>query len=141
VLNTRAQENISGVRVVKAFAREDYESERFATENRKQMEKNLQASYIWAKYFPFMDFLSSLSPVILLGFGGYMVIKGSISLGTLVAFTGYMWMITNPMRMLGWLINMTEQAISSGEKIFYYLDLGSSIKEKKDAVFPKDFAG
>ena len=75
VLNTRAQENISGVRVVKAFAREDYESERFATENRKQMEKNLQASYIWAKYFPFMDFLSSLSPVILLGFGGYMVIK------------------------------------------------------------------
>ena len=50
-------------------------------------------------------------------------------------------MITNPMRMLGWLINMTEQAISSGEKIFYYLDLGSSIKEKKDAVFPKDFAG
>lgn len=141
VLNTRAQENISGVRVVKAFAREDYESKRFAKENRRQMEKNIEASYIWATYFPFMDFLSSVSPLVLLGFGGYMVIQGDISLGTLVAFTGYMWMITGPMRMLGWLINMTEQAISSGEKIFYYLDFGSSIKEKKDAVFPEDFKG
>ena len=87
-----------------------------------------------------MDFYS-VSPLVLLGFGGYMVIQGDISLGTLVAFTGYMWMITGPMRMLGWLINMTEQAISSGEKIFYYLDFGSSIKEKKDAVFPEDFKG
>src|SRR5690606_35721687 len=141
ILNTRAQENISGVRVVKAFAREDYESKRFATENWKYVQKNMRASYIWSTYFPFMDFLSNLSPIILLGFGGYMVIKGTISLGTLVAFTGYMWMITNPMRMLGWLINMTEQAISSGEKIFYYLDIGSSIKEKENALFPENFRG
>src|SRR5690606_9625852 len=141
ILNTRAQENISGVRVVKAFGREDYESKRFATVNWKYVQKNMRASYIWSTYFPFMDFLSNLSPIILLGFGGYMVIKGTISLGTLVAFTGYMWMITNPMRMLGWLINMTEQAISSGEKIFYYLDIGSSIKEKENALFPENFRG
>lgn len=141
VLNTKAQENISGIRVVKAFAREDYEKETFSNENIKHMEKNIEASYIWAKYIPFMDFLSGVSPVVLLGIGGYMAIQGSVSLGTLVAFTGYMWMITGPMRMLGWLINMTEQAISSAEKIFYYLDFGSSIKESPNPVFPEEFKG
>jgi len=88
-----------------------------------------------------MDFISSLSPVALLWFGGNMVARGEISLGTLIAFTGYIWMITGPMRMLGYMINMMSQAISSGEKIFYYLDLGSSIKEKEDAQFPQEFKG
>jgi ATP-binding cassette subfamily B multidrug efflux pump len=141
VLNTRTQENISGVRVVKAFAREEYEKDAFSRENIKQLDKNINATFIWSKYIPFMDFISSLSPVVLLGFGGSMVVKGEISLGTLLAFTGYIWMITGPMRMVGWLINMLEQAISSGEKIFYYLDLGSSIKEKPNAVFPEEFHG
>ena len=141
VLNTKAQENISGIRVVKSFAREDYEKDIFSIENVKQKDKNIKASYIWAHYFSIMDFLSSLGPIILLAVGGYMAIRGTVSLGTLVAFTGYMWMITGPMRMLGWLINMIEQAISSAEKIFYYLDFGSSIKESDNPLFPEKFKG
>ncbi|MGI6704765.1 MAG: ABC transporter ATP-binding protein [Clostridia bacterium] len=141
VLNTRAQENIAGARVVKAFAREDYEKDYFSKENLKHLEKNIKVTYTWSKFYPAIEFISQLSPILLLWFGGRMVVRQEISLGTLIAFTGYIWMITGPMRMVGWLVNMVAQAISSGEKIFYYLDLGPAIKDKEGAGFPKDFKG
>ena len=88
VLNTRAQENISGVRVVKAFAREEYEKAYFQRENFKQRDLQVRAALIWGKFFPMMDVLSGLTPAILLLGGGIMVIQGHMSLGTLVAMTG-----------------------------------------------------
>jgi len=141
VLNTRAQENIAGARVVKAFAREEHEKESFSKENLKHLEKNIKVAFIWSKFYPAIEFISQLSPILLLWFGGRMVVRQEISLGTLIAFTGYIWMITGPMRMIGWLVNMVAQAISSGEKIFYYLDLGPAIKDKEGASFPEDFKG
>lgn len=141
VLNTRTQENIAGIRVVKSFAKESHEKDLFDKENTKQLEKNIKATYTWSHFFPIMDFISSLTPAFLLITGGILVVGGHMSLGTLFASTGYIWMITGPMRMLGFLINMLEQAITSTEKLFFYLDLGPSIKEKEQAVFPADFTG
>ena len=120
-LNTTTQENIAGVRVVKAFAREAFEIQKFEKENRLNLEKNVNSARIWAKFFPLMDFISGLCAVSVLWFGGRMVAGGEISL-ELVAFNNYIWMLINPMRMLGWVINVMEQAVSSGERVFNVLD-------------------
>lgn len=140
-LNTAAQENISGVRVVKAFARERHEIEKFQRENQKNQEKNVQAAFLWAKYFPMMEFLSGLCAVVLIFYGGRMAVLGRISLGTVVAFNGYLWMLIMPMRMLGWMINILEQAVSSGQRVFGILDTGSSVKETEQPYDPETMAG
>ena len=141
VLNTAAQENITGVRVVKAFAREDYEIQKFEKENMQNRIKNIRSSRVWGKYFPIMDFLSGICLILLIWFGGRMVGRGEISLGTVVAFNGYLWMLIMPMRMLGWIINMMAQAITSGQRVFDILDTGSSIKESETPYDPEEFKG
>ena len=141
VLSTKTQENISGVRVVKAFAQEEHEKQAFSVENRKQLRLLLKTTFIWSDYVPLLDFLGAFCTPLLLGIGGAMVIGGSMSLGDLVAFTGYIWMITDPMRILGNLINMLTQAITSAEKLFYYEDLGAEIRDKEHTEFPKPFRG
>lgn len=141
VLNTRTQENIAGIRVVKSFAKEQTEKNLFEIENTKQLEKNIAATLTWSNFFPLMDFVSNLTPALLLITGGLLVVEGRMTIGTLIASTGYIWMITGPMRMLGFLINMLEQAITSAEKLFYYMDLGPSIKDSEDAVFPAPVIG
>lgn len=140
-LNTATQENITGVRVVKAFAREDYEIEKFEKENRLNLEKNVKSSRTWAKYFPVMDFISGLCSVVVLWYGGRMVAGGVISLGTMVAFNNYIWMLINPMRMLGWVINVMEQAVSAGQRVFDVLDTGSIVVDKDDPYNPQDMKG
>lgn len=141
VLNTVVQENIAGVRVVKAFAREDFEIEKFSKENSTVKEKNILASMIHSKYIPLLDFISSLCVVFLLWYGGRMVAMGEISLGTLVAFNGYLWMMLMPMRMMGWIVNMLAQAISSGQRVFNILDTGSPIKEIEQPYTPEQIKG
>ncbi|MBQ3667721.1 MAG: ABC transporter ATP-binding protein [Clostridia bacterium] len=141
VLNTRTQEDLSGMHVVKAYAREDYEESRFEHDNRNLLNKNLRASYIWSNYMPFMDMLSQLcTPITLLG-GAIMVHLGHMNIGELVGVTGYIWMLTNPMRQVANIINASAQAVTSAEKIYYYTDLGASIKEPEDAVSPEEFKG
>ncbi len=140
-LNTAAQENISGVRVVKAFARENYEIEKFKKENRLNQEKNVKASFIWSKYFPLIEFLSGLCAVILIGYGGRKVALGQVSLGTIVAFNGYLWMLIMPVRMLGWIVNIMGRTVSSGQRVFTILDTGSSIKEKQAPYSPTEYRG
>ena len=130
-LNTATQENITGVRVVKAFAREDYEIEKFEKENRLNLEKNVkspisgQNTSCYGLYFGFCS-------VAVLWYGGRMVAQGVITLGTLVAFNSYLWMLIMPMRMLGWVINIMERAVTSGQRVFEILDTGSIITEKEN---------
>ncbi|MGI6537158.1 MAG: ABC transporter ATP-binding protein [Caldicoprobacterales bacterium] len=140
-LNTAAQENIAGVRVVKAFAREDHEIRKFEVENRKNQDLNIEASRISSRFFPLMDFITSICLVILVYVGGRMVGRGEITVGTVVAFNGYLWMLIMPMRMLGWIVNMMTQAITSGKRVFDILDTGSSIKEKENPYDPEHFRG
>ncbi|MFP3126854.1 ABC transporter ATP-binding protein/permease [Ectobacillus funiculus] len=116
-LNSVVQENISGNRVVKAFAKEDYEIEKFSVENTAFKEKNLESAKVWEKYLPILDSLAGLLTVLMIFAGGIMVIRGSLTIGELVMFNSLIWALNNPMRMAGWLINDVQRFIASAEKI------------------------
>lgn len=141
VLNTRTQENLAGMHVVKAFAREDYEEVNFKKDNRDLLEKNLRASWIWSSYMPLMDIMSSLcTPIALIG-GALMVKAGTMDIGTLIGVTGYIWMLTNPMRQVASIINTASQAVTSAEKVFYYVDIGSGLKDPEHPTVPEKYEG
>mgnify|MGYP002510633379 FL=1 len=140
-LNTFVQENISGNRVVKAFAREDYEIEKFNKENDAYRDAELSASASWKKYIPVFEFLSNILTVVLMLYGGYMVIQGEITLGDMVKANGYLWMLTAPLRMAGWWINDIHRFITSAEKIYATYSQEPEIKKPCQAVERKHFDG
>lgn len=140
-LNTFVQENISGNRVVKAFAKEDYEIEKFHKENDGYREAELKASAVWMKYVPIFEFLSYVLTVILMLYGGYMVVQGEITMGNLVTVNGYLWMLTIPLRMAGWWINDIHRFITSAEKIYATYSTEPDIKKPSRPVERKHFAG
>ncbi len=117
-LNTFVQENISGNRVVKAFAKEDYEIEKFNKENDKFREAQINASNVWRKYIPIYEILTYALTIILMGYGGYLVIQEEMTMGELVRVNGYLWMLNTPLRMAGWRINDIQNFLSSIEKIY-----------------------
>lgn len=117
-LNTYVQENISGNRVVKAFAKEDYEMEKFAVENDGYREAELGAAKIWRRYVPLFELLSNMLTIILMLAGGWMVIQGEITMGNFVTINGYLWMLMQPLRMAGWWINDIQRFTTSVEKIY-----------------------
>ncbi|PLS05606.1 ABC transporter ATP-binding protein [Neobacillus cucumis] len=116
-LNSVVQENISGNRVVKAFAKEDYEIEKFSVENEAFKEKSLDSAKVWEKYLPVLDSLAGVLTVVMILVGGIMVINGSLTFGELVTFNSLIWALNNPMRMAGWLLNDVQRFIASAEKI------------------------
>lgn len=140
-LNTFVQENISGNRVVKAFAKEDYEISKFTKENDAYRDAELAAASIWKKYVPMFEFLSNSLTVILYLVGGIMVVNGSISMGKLVTVSGYLWMLNNPLRMAGWLANDYQRFVTSVEKIYATIKEEPNIKTPLDAVNKKRLKG
>ncbi|WP_261301049.1 ABC transporter ATP-binding protein [Paenibacillus andongensis] len=133
-MTTAVQENITGVRTVKSFAREPHEVTKFSTRNEDYKAMNIETSGIWAKYFPIMEILANLSVVTLLGVGGYMVIENTITLGELVACFSLIWYIIGPMWGLGFHINNFTQTKASGEKILEILNHYMHVKNQQDAV-------
>ncbi|MDR6884530.1 ATP-binding cassette subfamily B protein [Bacillus sp. 3255] len=133
-MTTAVQENITGVRTVKSFARESHEVEKFSARNEDYKAMNIESSGIWAKYFPIMEILANLSVVILLGVGGYMVIQDTISLGELVACFSLIWYIIGPMWGLGFHINNFTNTKASGEKILDILHQYLHVKDAQDAA-------
>lgn len=117
-LNTFVQENISGNRVVRAFAKEDYEQEKFKKENDEFKAAQIDSAKIWKKYVPRFELLSNLLTVVLMLFGGYLVIQGEMTLGNLVTVNGYLWMLTVPLRFCGWWINDIQRFNTCIEKIY-----------------------
>lgn len=140
-LNTFVQENISGNRVVKAFAREDYEIGKFNKENDAYRDAELNASAIWMKFVPIFEFLSNVLTVVLMLYGGYMVIQGEITLGDMVTVNGYLWMLTVPLRMAGWWINDIHRFTTSAEKIYATYSQEPDIREPELPVERKHFEG
>lgn len=116
-LNLVAQENLSGVRTVKAFAREGHEIKKFLSHNKKYYDLNMQQSKVFIKLYPYFQFVTKLLPIIVIILGGFQVIDGKITLGTLGAFAEYSMNIVWPMEMLGWLSNSFATAIASGKRI------------------------
>ena len=117
-LNAFVQENVSGNRVVKAFAKEDFEIEKFNKENDAYMDAQLNSSKVWMKYLPIFEVLAYVLNVVLMLYGGWMVITGEMTIGTLVTVNGYLWMLNAPLRMAGWWVNDTHRFITSVEKIY-----------------------
>ena len=119
VLSTRAQENLTGVRVIRAFAQERAETERFDEANREYVDRNVKWISMWSLFFPALTALIGISLVILLGKGGAQVIEGKISLGTLWSFYSYLGVLTFPIIALGWVTNIFQRGAASMGRLSY----------------------
>ena len=117
VLTTVAQENLAGVRTVKAFAREKHEIQKFLSHNNRYYELNITQSRILALYHPFFQLIGKILPIASTILGGFLVMKGQITLGALVAFVEYSRNCTWPMEMMGWLTNAISAAFASHKKL------------------------
>ena len=140
-LNTAVQENISGIRVVKSLMRYDFELEKFRKENRGLTDRRNDALRVWAKFMPFIEFLSGIASALVLLAGGWMVIEGRITLGTWVQFNGYLWMLAMPMRMLGEVVNYYSLSVASLERIFEVLETTPNIDHATAAISPTRIRG
>lgn len=131
LLNTTAQENIAGVRLVKAFAREKYEMTKFFDKNKRNFDLNNEQAVIISNNFPVIELLTSLSIVLMIAFGANFVISGEMSLGDLAIFASFIWNMIWPLRELGWLLNMAAQFKASTNKIMKIIDTPSEVTDKE----------
>lgn len=134
LLNTAAQENISGNRVVKAFAREEYEKEKFDEKSRDFARANKKAALTWLDFFPYLETVAQGLAVVQLVAGGIFVINGRLTYGEFIAFSGLIWTIANPMRSFGTLINDLQRFLASAAKIIEVYYARPTIVDRTDAV-------
>lgn len=133
-LTTKVQENISGMNTVKSLAREDYEIDKFVSNNGDYKDNYIFTSNIWAKYFPLMELIGQICVVMLLGFGGFMVMNNQLAPGELVAFFSLVWYIIGPLMNLGFIINTFSQSKASGERLIEILDENEDISDVSSAI-------
>jgi ATP-binding cassette, subfamily B, multidrug efflux pump len=133
-LNTVLQENLAGVRVVKAFVREPYEQERYRNANNSLLQENLAVVRGTSLTFPLIFFISNLGTLAVIWLGGEQVIGGSLSIGELVAFTSYLSFLLLPVFILGSTITSLSQSAASAHRIFEIIDTPIEVKDKPDAV-------
>lgn len=132
-LNTTAQENIAGVRLVKAFAREKYEVKKFLEHNQGYYDLNMQYAKTIGNRFPSIQMLSNLLPVVAIVIGGAFVIGADLSIGTLAMFMGYSYLIVWPVRLIGWLTSIMAEAYGGIKKIDKVFDSQAEISDKEAA--------
>lgn len=133
VVNTRLQENIAGQRVVKAFARKQYEIDKFERDNMELLHRSIRAERLSAINWSLMRLLTEMSLAIILWYGGRQVISGELTLGTLISFNMLLGQLLGPIRMLGWHVSMVQRTIASGERIFEILDTQAEVRDKPGA--------
>ncbi len=141
-MNTAVQENIAGNRVVKAFAREQYEIDKFQERNEEYSKANKKTVLTWLRFYPFTEACANLLTVILLLVGGFAMIDGELSYGAFVAFSGLTWAIANPMRNLGTILNEFQRFMSACAKVMELDACEPQIVDKEDAKdHPEAFKG
>ncbi|HOV65803.1 MAG: ABC transporter ATP-binding protein [Firmicutes bacterium] len=133
VVNTRIQENIAGQRVVKAFARKQYEIDKFERDNMELLHRSIRAERLSAINWSLMRLLTEMSLAIILWYGGRQVISTELTLGTLMSFNMLLGQLLGPIRMLGWQVSMVQRTIASGERIFEILDTQADVRDKPGA--------
>lgn len=138
-INTTAEENIAGVRLVRAFTREKYEIKKFMKLNKEFYNLNMEQSSVIAKYYPAMEFLTDISLILMVVFGGAFVFNEEMTLGTLIAFSGYIWNLIWPMRNFGELSNLISRNSASVKRIFKIMDRDPEVK--KGSYAPKKIKG
>jgi len=134
LLTEKVREAIAGVRVIKAFTQEEGMGRDFARTNKLFIEKNMYLVKVWGLFEPMIAFMSGLSVLIVLVFGGMAVKAGQISLGEFVAFNGYLGLLTWPMMALGWMVNMVQRGSASMKRIDAILNVEPDIKDLPGAV-------
>ena len=141
VLNTRVGENIEGNRVVKAFVREGYETERFDKENESYRDVSIENADMRVRFLPWIDALCQVLPVILILFGGYLVIQEEMTIGQLVTFNGLMWAFIQPINMFGMLVDNTQNFAASADRLFELHKAESKIKNPESVIAGENEAG
>jgi len=141
-ISARVQENLSGVRVIRAFTQEESEIVEFKRLNHEYIHKNLQLIRVWGLFYPVLGFLLGLGGVFVLWYGGREVISGRMTLGEFVAFNAYLGMLTWPMIALGWVINIVERGSASAGRMNQIFDtqpeiFDESVKIKVAQSIPK----
>ncbi|MFN8433643.1 MAG: ABC transporter ATP-binding protein [Anaerolineales bacterium] len=140
-VSNRLQENVTGVQVVRAFAREDYEIKRFESANMDVYHKWLHVINEWAKIMPTTNWLITIGTILILYFGGQMVISGELTVGAVVAFNAYLLMMAEPAQALTGLVNAGGEAAAGAQRVFEVLDTEPEIKSKKEAMVLSSLRG
>ena len=140
-MNTAAQENIAGNRVVKAFAREEYEKARFEEKNKAFMDSHLRINKLWLTFFPMIEMLVNAIQLVTVFVGGLLIIRGELTPGQLALFTGLNWAVSNPMRELGNLINDLQRFSTSAAKVMELHYGKPEIVDAPDAVDHEQMKG
>ncbi len=140
-INARLQDNLSGIRVIQVFEREDAELQHFRNVSEAYLKERIRAIRLWSSFFPMLYFVSALGGVMVLGLGARRVVLGTTSLGTLVTFLAYITSFYQPLRRLTEVDNTFQQAIAAGERIFELLDVEPEIRDAPDAVDLDDVEG
>jgi len=141
VLATTMQESLTGISVVKAFAREPYELQKFDRENEMWFDRRRRVINMWANNWPFFGFTLAVSVVLLLWFGGPAAMNDEITVGSLFAMISYVLMLNGPVQRLGFLVNLAATAGASAGRIFEIIDTESEVEERTDAEVPADVRG
>ncbi len=133
-INAKLQDNLSGIRVIQAFAREDLEYSRFSKESERYYHARVKGIRYWSIFFPAIRFFGAMGAVIVLGVGSVMVVKDQLTIGTMVAFLSYITSIYDPINRLTEVDNIFQEAIAAGERIFELLDHTTDVKDAPDAI-------
>ena len=137
-LSTNAQENISGNKVVKAFAKEDFEIEKFRSKNEDFREQNLEANHIWLKYYPYIESLAQSMTVTSLLVGGLLMISGQLSSGQFVAMNSMIWATIDPLKQLGGILNDINRFLASSDRIIQIQGYKPDIKNPENGFVPQE---
>ncbi len=133
-VSNRLQENVVGVQVVRAFAREEYETKRFTDANKVVFKTWVKVIDEWAKIMPTTNWLTAVSIILILWFGGQMVMEGTLTIGAIVAFNAYILMLAEPAQQLTGLVNAGGEAVAGAQRVFEVLDVEPAIQSSADAV-------
>jgi len=133
-MTTRLEQNLRGARVVKGFAQEEAETERFEVETQKLLDLNLDAARLRSTSLPLLQLIASAGTILVLLYGGRLVIREQLTIGDLVAFITYVGQLMVPVRRLGMIVASVAQAIAAGERVFEILDAESDVRDHPDAV-------
>ena len=134
VLTTRLEQNLRGARIVKAFAQEGAEIDRFKRQNAGWFALSTQAIRLRTRTMPLIELLANASTVLILWYGGSLVIQGKLTLGEMVAFSAYVGQLIQPVRRLGMILPAVVMAVASGERVFEILDAESEVRDAPDAA-------
>jgi len=141
LLTDKVQESMAGIRVIKAFVQEKDELENFTKSNQYNVDMNMKLVKIWGAFFPLVQYISAIGFMLVLGYGGVLVIGGDISLGEFVAFNSYLGLLIWPMMAIGWVINVLQRGAASMDRINIILGEKPEIFDQEDVLSIDRFKG